>query len=608
MTSEVQRGHGRLWPCAFGAFAFVGSITAWYQMHSKFQSYDDEGFLLLTLKHFLDGHKLYDEIFTFYGPFYYAYQALLYRVTGLAISHDAVRLFSVIPWTVVPLLAAWIVYRACRSMALAAVTHLAVSASLSFFTWEPGQPQELCILLFVLLAGVLLLTGRGPATAAVAGLLVAMLALCKVNAGVFGALAVGLTLLLRTRPGILRNVLLAGLLAATALMPAMLMKPFHGTWVRQWLFVSTATIGGALMISLRQRSLTPVALRDCVMAATASLAGVALVVAPFLLRGTSLTGMVHMLIFRVSGGATQFEIPVSFNWLSMVSAAAALLVSAAYFLRFRRRVVFDAIFAPKLVFGVFVLGAGVLDHGKVIFLYASPWVWLVGVDEMRESNPAGRRAGICLLSAIQTLWAFPVAAHMHFVTILLIISAAICLSDCLPELRSRIGGPLQGLGRGRAATTAICLAVLAGHLYNLQAERSNYRSMVSLDLPGARSTHVWPVQYHLYHWTVNEIHQNCSGFMTMPGMNSFYFWAQQDSPTLVNLTNWVGALDDAEQQQMTTDFARVTRPCVVLCPSVVKFWLQGRSLPPRPLARWIEEHFQQADAFGSCQLLTWKRP
>jgi hypothetical protein len=96
--------------------------------------------------------------------------------------------------------------------------------------------------------------------------------------------------------------------------------------------------------------------------------------------------------------------------------------------------------------------------------------------------------------------------------------------------------------------------------------------------------------------------------MTMPGLNSFYFWAEQDSPTLVNLTNWVGAFDDAEQQRMTDDFARVTRPCVVSCPSAVEFWLKNKPLPSRPLARWIRDHFELAESFENCQLLTWKQP
>lgn len=601
-----MRSERKLW---LSAFALAGAVAAWYRMHSLFQAYDDEGFLLLTLKQFLDGHKLYDEIFTFYGPFHYACQAFLYRVTGLPVSHDAVRLFSVIPWTVVPLLAAWVVYRASRSMPLAALTHLAVFLGLRFFTWEPGQPQEICIVLFVLLAAALGRKGPGPATAVMAGLLVAMLTLCKVNAGIFAALAVGLTLLLRASSGIVRNVLLTGLVAATALMPALLMQPYHGIWAQRWLFAATATIAGALMASLRQRSFTPVPLRDCMIAAAAGLVGIALIVAPFLLSGTTLKGMAHMLLFRVSGGATQFQIPAGFNWLSMVSSAAALLVAAAYFLRPAGRAVSDGILVMKLVFGAFVLSAGLQLQAETIFLYASPWVWLAAVgDGGRENNHADSRAGIVLLAAIQTLWVFPVAPHILFVDILLIVSAAICLGDSLPELRNRLGSPFPGFGFGRATAAAVFLVVMAGHLYNLQAAHSIYESMVPLDLPGARSVRVRPDQYRLYHWVVDGIHRNCNGFVTMPGMNSFYFWAEQDSPTLLNLTNWVGSFDDAEQQRMTADFARVTRPCVVLCPSVLRIWLQGRPMPQRPLARWIEEHFQLADSFEDCQLLTWKRP
>ena len=599
-----MRGDRRLWLFAFAIFAAIGVFTAWYRMHSGVQRYDDEGFLLLSLKQFLDGYKLYDEVFTFYGPFYYGWQAFLFRIAGLAVSHDAVRLFSVIPWTVVPLLAAWMVYRFCGSIAVAAMTHITVLFGLDFFKYEPGQPQEICIVLFVLLAAVLSRIGRGHATAIVAGLLVAMLTLSKVNAGACAALAVGLTLLLRAPPGMVRNVLLTCLVAAAALAPAVLMLPFHGTWVRQWLFAATATIAGAIIVSLRTQRLAPIPLRDCVLAATAFLAGLAAIATPFLYWGTTLKRMAHMLIVRVSGGM-QFVVPAGFNWLSMLSCIASLFVAVAYALNRGGRWPTAGIVAIRWMFGVFVLSAGLDLQAEIVFLYASPWIWLVGIGDLRGNKTGDSRTGICLLAAIHTLWAFPVIPHAGFVSILLMIAAAICVGDTLPDLQRRLGSS----GFARAATAAVVLLVLAGHLYKLRGAQSSYLSMVPLDLPGARTVRVSPYHYQLYHWAADGIQRNCGGFITMPAMNSLYFWTRQNSPTRSNLTDWVGGYSDAEQQQMTADFARVARPCVVSCPSVVEFWLQGRPLPQRPLVRWIDDHFQTADTFDQdCQLLTPNRP
>lgn len=465
------------------------------------------------------------------------------------------------------------------------------------------------MMLFVLLALTLYYVDRGVAMAAIAGLLVGLLTLCKVNAGIFGALAVGLTLLLRARPGTLRNILLAGLAVATTAMPAVLMHSSHGTWVQQWLFMATATIAGSLMCALKQRSTpTPTSLRNCIAAATACLAGVVLVVTPLLIGGHSLKAMVRMLIFRVSRGGTYFEMPAGFDLLSIVSGVAAVLVAAAYCLGIGGRVVTGVIFAMRLALGVIAILCGLSDLGRVFFIYLSPWVWLVGVGKLGEGHHADSRIGICLLAAIQTLWAFPMAPHIHFASILLIVSAVICMGDSLPGLYDRIGIRSLSANRHGFTAAAICLLVLAGHLYKLQTARSRYASMVPLDLPGAHAVRVLPAQYRLYHEAVQQIHQSCNGFITMPALNSLYFWSRQDSPTAINLTAWIGVLDDVEQQQMTDDFARVTRPCVVQCPAVMKLWLQGRPLPRRPLVRWIEEHFQPAASFEGCHLLTWKQP
>jgi hypothetical protein len=332
------------------------------------------------------------------------------------------------------------------------------------------------------------------------------------------------------------------------------------------------------------------------------------IVTPFLFWGTTVKGMFYMRVVRVGGTNMRFDVPAGFNWQSAVSSAAALLVAGAYLLGWGGRRLADAIILLKLVFGLLVLSAGVLMLARPIFLYASPWVWLVGAGAVRADNRGDSRSGICLLAATQTLWAFPVAYHIAFVSILLIVSAAICLGDSLPELRRRAPQVSRGMVAQWAPIAAFFLFIMAGHLLMLRAAHSSYDEMVPLDLPGARNIRVFPDQQRLYRGVVESIHRrDCSGFLTMPGMNSYYFWAQQNSPTVLNLTNWVGSFDDAEQRRMVNDYARVTRPCVVSCQPVVDFWLQGRPMPQRPLVRWIEENFEPADRVEGCRVLTWKQ-
>jgi hypothetical protein len=49
----------------------LGVSFALSQLLTVFHQYDDEGYLLLSLKNYLDGGPLYTDTFTQYGPFYY---------------------------------------------------------------------------------------------------------------------------------------------------------------------------------------------------------------------------------------------------------------------------------------------------------------------------------------------------------------------------------------------------------------------------------------------------------------------------------------------------------------------------------------------------------
>ena len=584
-----MRGSMRI--AIFGVFAALSGVTAWYRMLTGFSDWDDEGFFLLSVKQFLDGHKLYDQVWTIYGPFYYACEALLYRITGLTPSHDAVRLFSVISWILAPLICAWIVWRVTRLWALSAATHLATSANLWFFTNEPGHPQEVCLVLLLLLAAGRVEDRRPRVIACAAAVLAAAMALTKVNAGVFAAAVAGLILLLRTRRSPLVRALIIGLALAIAALPTVLMGSlFSEGWVRYWWLTATPAIGCCLAVVLRTPAEGDGDLRTCGLAAVSAIACALLIITPFLFSGTTLRAMLWLTVGRVTGFGQLFFAPVGFDALSLISAGGSLLVLALYLSRCRVSRVIPAL---KLLAGAGIFTTVLLYHPSYAIKYAWPWAWLTAVSG--SGTLSLRRGGLCLLAGVQVLYAFPVAgSQAAFAAILLIVTAAVCLGDILPCTR--------------ATAIAAGLLVLGGHIYYLIAARTDYRSLVSLDLPGAHRVHVDADTRNAYHWVADRIHQNCSGFLTMPGLDSFYFWTGQPSPTLVALDDWVGFLNDAEQQRMVDDFARVARPCVVYNPALVDFWIRRGTLPRRPMVRWIEDHFSKKDAFDDWQLLLPKRP
>jgi hypothetical protein len=98
-------------PCIalwFLALSGLAGIAAYYWMFTGFSVWDDEGTLLLTVRQFLGGMKLYDQI-KGYGPVYYSYNWIRIA-SGTPATHDTVRMSSLIPWLLTALVCAWIVY------------------------------------------------------------------------------------------------------------------------------------------------------------------------------------------------------------------------------------------------------------------------------------------------------------------------------------------------------------------------------------------------------------------------------------------------------------------------------------------------------------------
>jgi hypothetical protein len=81
---------------AVGAL-IIAAAYAFYFVFSRSMSLD-EGYLMITVQGFNNGHALYDDVFTQYGPFYYFYKWLLHSILRIPLTHDATRLLCGIHW------------------------------------------------------------------------------------------------------------------------------------------------------------------------------------------------------------------------------------------------------------------------------------------------------------------------------------------------------------------------------------------------------------------------------------------------------------------------------------------------------------------------------
>jgi hypothetical protein len=112
----------------FAAVTAVMAYLGYLWMFTGFASYDDEGFMLVTLRSFISGQALYDKIVVQYGPFYFEVFGVLGRL-GVPFDNDSGRLVTLAVWLTIALLSAIAVFLFTRSLALGLGTQLITFAT-----------------------------------------------------------------------------------------------------------------------------------------------------------------------------------------------------------------------------------------------------------------------------------------------------------------------------------------------------------------------------------------------------------------------------------------------------------------------------------------------
>jgi hypothetical protein len=582
----------------------AGLAIGFWIFFSRFRVHDDESTFLVWDRLLLQGHALYDEVWSFYGPFPFLVHWLLHGPLGAPLTHEVYRLGSLMLWLVAALLLALTVYRITRRLLPTAFAHALVLLELRPLANEPGHPQGYVA---VLIAAAALLASsfdaRRPARAAAGfGALLAALVLTKLNAGAYLGVSLALAFALAARGGWSARALRLGAGAAALALPLAVMRldalrgPWSGFAFGYWIAVG-------LLAALWLRPPRPglFALRALLPALASFAAGsVALVAIAMAAFGSSLAALLRSVFVLPAGVPGQLDLGSPASQPGALSLLGSLVLYALL-LRLPGVRQTLALAAIQVLYGVgvcaLVLTARTGTDGVALPGPALALLWLIllpGRGSDPGSEGAFRRLLLGLLAAAQVLYLYPISgSQLAIAALLMIPCAVICLDDGLRgmalALREVPGSRV--LGRAAAALAALAL-VTATLAYGAQL-RAIYAAHVPLQLPGTEHLRLPERSVALYRWISANLKRHCDTYFASPGLAAPYFWADLPVPSRLHASLWFWVFDAAQQQRIRDDLERFPRACALLEERGTAFSLTARREPrePLPLLQYLRRDF-----------------
>lgn len=562
-----------------------------YSLGTVYFHHDDEGYVLLSLKHYLDGEPLYTKTFTQYGPFYYLVEGGIFRLFRLPVTHDNGRLIVGIFWLLSAAVAAYFVFRVSKSSTMTAAAGLAATFLGYVLAVEPNHPQQLIFPILMLSCCASL--APGAAGIAVLGAFGAALFFTKINIGVFLLAALFQALVCVLPGGRLRTVGIALAGAYAAVLPFLLMRRDVASWAAGYCFVATLCGLSTLIFGLICGPRDPGARRLMLYGALGGVATGALIVIATVLQGVSPDALLHGVVLDPLKRSGLFEVTAR---VSVGTSIAAFLITAGiaglYRLRPYPRIYTDLLSVVRCAAGLCAIIAlcqfprlypGLIAALPLILLPPAESGW-----SFRDYFP---RLFVALLSATQFLQPYPVAGSQCSISeASLLLWSFFCFCDGATGMadlaQRRTGGFTAGLTLKSILASLLFLWLAPRMLYG-GIWRGHFFAPASA-LRGAHSLHLPKEQEDLYVPVAEEIRANCDVLFTMPGMGSFNFWSGVPTPNGFNLTAWMTEFTPQQQDPILKIIQNDPRSCVLYSAFMVSLWQPSpKDIDASPLGRYI---------------------
>lgn len=610
-----------------GALALVAGF-AWLSIFDHFRDYDDEGWLMFTVRQMLNGKTLYRQMRSAYGPVYYFSRWIIHGLLQVPLDNDSVRLIS---WATF-VLAAFLVGLIGWKLGgwLVAFTGTVVAANwLAALGNEPGHPQEAHILVYLL---AMLAAAHWARRAAprfdsmvwfLLGASVSAIILVKINVGAFYALALAVSVAgWSTRNWLSRLICAAFSLTALLLPWALMRHRLDGNWSA---FAEMNNLA-ALPLCIAVAALPPVSggrRRDWACLVLGGCLGAMVPLAFAIHQGNTFADLVNALVIVPQ----QVALHGGWGWTKPMDAwvrvwallsaclGATMVVGSALAARFPSGAM--ARLTGAVMPWIRLLTAGFFtplslisgDHLDFVRLQACvSLAWLALIPPRGDGISAGRgrflRYFVAWTVCLMPLQIYPVpGSQIRMGTLPVSILIMVVFADVLTDWRARgvarsdpechrLQARVDWLRLGELAACMLVpiIAVLPiAVLASLLAMRRG--QLVRLDLPGCRLTRVTEDQAAIDRFLAANVAALSDGFLARTGQNSLHWWANVPLLSARAVSDSWSTLDADDDAVLTAAYSGHPKLMFLDRASYIDA-LAKQPTPDFQVLRFVHEHFR----------------
>ena len=554
-------------------------------VRTYFAEYDDEGFMLMTLRQYVEGLPLYDRIYTEYGPFYYVLLGNLFTVTG--VTHDSIRLTTILFWLLVATGWATCVWLWRSSLFWTLITFLTTASILRALKTEPGHPQSLVLLLYAATFVAASFSSTSPALAFVTmGAASAAMLLTKINVGSFLIAAFVAVFVACLRPQSRPWVLDVGVRFLCTLMPAVLMRSQLGNPIALMQCAIYTFSIWSVLDALRRDATPDLDWYAFGWAAVGFFSVALLTIGIAFAHGTSVTGLFDGVILQPLrfGGAIPFQAPR--HLLELYLDALCGLVGLAVWMYNRFRGGIPRYLRAIAAFAVIIAAVG---FPRLATVMAPGVMWMFVPERGGSSWKSTSRVSVflvCVAATLGILMVYPVPGTQSSVAGSIIVLAAFAaLLHSLRDLQEIVARWNRFFASEWALCGLILFATLSMSAWQVR-QALNESARAAEYLPHSRLIQLSPETYQTFSEISSRVSARCDALVTIPGMNSFNIWSNLPHPNGAIVSSAMVLFDERIQQQLVKDFQAASRPCVIVNSELAQW--SARYRPQRPREPFVD--------------------